>query len=151
MLESKAVKLFASFLVLILMAVFGFGGLPSISESFAQSPPTSINAKHAKPKPAKLQVSVLYPSNGILTPGQPQMVQVSATVQPGTGTPLNEYLLLLKVLKKNGSKVLSDSFHPTEASSVTTFSMGAVAPGQYDVTAELQHGGTTVSRRSESE
>ena len=100
MLVSKAVKLFASFLVLILMAVFGFGGLPSISESFAQSPPPSINAKHAKPKPAKLQVSVLYPSNGILTPGQPQMVQVSATVQPGTGTPLNEYLLTAECAEK---------------------------------------------------
>ena len=113
MLESKAVKLFVSFLVFILMAVFGLSGLPSISESFAQSPPPSINAKHAKTKPAKLQVSVLYPSNGILSPGQPQIVQVSSTVQPGTGTPLNEYLLMLKVQKKNGSKVLSDSFHPT--------------------------------------
>ena len=144
MLESKAVKLFASFLVLILMAVFGFGGLPSISESFAQYPPHSINAKHAKRKPAKLEVSVLYPSNGILSPGQPQIVQVGATVKPSSGTPFNQYLLMLKVRKQNGPKVLSDSFHPTQASSVTTLSMGAVAPGEYELTAELEHGGTTV-------
>ena len=144
MLESKAVKLFASFLVFILTAVFGFGGLPSISESFAQYSPHSINAKHAKRKPAKLEVSVLYPSNGILSPGQPQIVQVGATVQPSSGTPFNQYLLMLKVRKQNGPKVLSDSFHPTQASSVTTLSMGAVAPGEYDLTAELEHGGTTV-------
>ena len=124
--------------------MFGLSGLPSISESFAESPPISLDGTHAKKKPAKLQVSVLYPSDGILAPGQPQVVQVSATVQPRTGTPLSQYLLMLKVLKKNGSKVFSDSFHPTQASSVTTLSMGAVAPGQYDVTAELQGGGTTV-------
>ena len=85
MLESKAVKLFASFLVLILMAMFGLSGLPSISESFAESPPISLDGQHAKKKPAKLQVSVLYPSDGILAPGQPQVVQVSATVRRGPG------------------------------------------------------------------
>lgn len=114
-------------------------------ESFAQDSPFLVSAKHTKRIRARLRVSVLYPSNRILTSGKPQVVQVVETVQPSTGTPLNEYQLVLTLLKHNGLKVLSDSFSPSDTSSVTTLSMDTVAPGEYDLAAELQQNGTTVS------
>ena len=134
-------RLFVPFLVVFWVAVLaGIAG-----ESFAQDSPFLVSAKHTKRIRARLRVSVLYPSNRILTSGKPQVVQVVETVQPSTGTPLNEYQLVLTLLKHNGLKVLSDSFSPSDTSSVTTLSMDTVAPGEYDLAAELQQNGTTVS------
>ncbi len=139
----KAAKLFVSFFVVIATAVFAFGGLPSASEFTSRDGSFSLDAKHPKGTPAQIRMTVLYPSNGILSPGQSQIVQIGNTVQPSPGTLLNEYLLVLK-LKQNGRKVLLDSFHPTQTSSVTALSLEAVAPGKYDLTAELERSGTTV-------
>ncbi len=94
---------------------------------------------------ATLQTSLVYPSDGILIPGQRQIVQIADTVQPSPGIALHTYRLLLKMRRQNGRTVLSDSFHPTHASSVTTFNMREVAPGEYNLTAELHHEGTIVS------
>ena len=93
---SKTVRLPVAFLAVVLTVCAPIG-LLSTSESFAQDRPAK-----AKRTPAGLQVSVLYPADGILTPDQPQMVQVGVTVQPSPGTPLTKYKLLLKMLRHNG-------------------------------------------------
>jgi len=74
---SKAANLFVSFLVLILIVVPGPAAIASTSEPFVQSQPA---AKKAKKTPAAVQVSLIYPANGVLAPNQPQMVQVGVTV-----------------------------------------------------------------------
>src|SRR5208283_1926785 len=142
-LGSKAANLFVSFLVLILIAVFGPGAIASTSEPFVQSlPAAATGAKRAKKTPAAVQVSLIYPANGVLAPNQPQMVQISVTVRPKSGTQLNKYRLQLRVLRTNGKKVLADSVQPTQTSIVTRLNMAAVAPGEYDLTAELEQSGT---------
>jgi hypothetical protein len=108
---------------------------------YAQS---AISAGTSSPA-ATLQTSLVYPSDGILTPGQRQIVRVANTVQPSPGTALHAYRLMLKMRKQNGQMVLSNSFHPTQASTVTTLSMRAVASGEYDLTAELHHEGTVIA------
>ena len=113
--------------------------IASTGEPFVQSQPA---AKKAKKTPAAVQVSLIYPANGVLAPNQPQMVQVGVTVQPKSGTQLNKYRLKLTVLKTNGKKVLADSIQPTQTSLVTTLNMGAVAPGDYEVAAELVQSGS---------
>ena len=139
---SKAANLFVSFLVWILIAVFGPGAIASTSEPFVQSRPATAGAKRAKKTPAAVQVSLIYPANGVLAPNQPQMIQLGVTVQPKSGTQLNKYRLQLKVLRTNGKKVLADSIQPTQTSLVTTLNMGAVAPGDYELAAELVQSGS---------
>ena len=144
MLKLKGAQLFASFFAVILTSVVGFGGLPAASESTSRDSSLSLNAAHAKTPPA-VQVSVLYPTDGILNPGQSQIVQVGITVRPSAGTPLNQCRLLLRMRGQNGRTVLSDSVHPSPSSSVMTLSMGALVPGQYDLTAELKTHGKTLA------
>src|SRR5216684_927427 len=93
------------------------------------------------PQSATLQTSVIYPSDGILAPGQPEMVKIGATVQPSPGTAVHEYRLLLRVRGQNGRTVLSDSFFPSKVYSVAKLNMKNLVPGVYDLTGELhQHG-----------
>ena len=95
--------------------------------------------------PASLQLSVLYPSNGILMPGQSQIVQVAAAIQTPLGTPLSAYRLLLKMRKKDGQTVIRSSFRPDKDSTVAKLSMRSAPAGSYDLTAELRQAGTIVS------
>src|SRR5882762_3362317 len=105
--------------------------------------PASIYAG-TNPPAATLQTSVIYPSDGILAPGQPQMIKIGATVQTSPGTPLHAYKLLLKVRGQNGRTVLSNSFHPTQAYSVAKLNLKDLVPGQYDLTGELRNHGMVV-------
>ena len=102
-----------------------------------------ISSRHAVP--ASLQLSIIYPSNGILTPGQSQVVQVAAAIQPSPGTPIHAYLLMLKVRGQNGNALFANSFNPTKANSLASLNMKQLSPGNYTVTAQLQYNGTSVA------
>ena len=143
MRRSKAARLFVSFLAATLLAVFGSVVFASAAESF-QGTSASLSAKRVKRTPASLQLSVLYPANGILVPGQPQVVTVGITARPAGGIPLSKYKLLLKVLKHNGRKIMSGTSHPTETNSVMTVSMATLKPAEYALSAELERNGRVV-------
>lgn len=145
----KAATPLVWFLTATLMTVFAPAEGRSGSQSFAQDWPTSLAARQTTQTPATLQLSVVYPPNGILSPGQPQILKVGFTIQPSPGTQLHKCRLRLKVLKTNGRKVLADSFRPAAASSVATLNMRAVAPGEYNLVAELEQSGTIVSAAQE--
>ena len=98
-----------------------------------------------KQPPASLQLAIIYPPNGILTPGQSQVVQVAAAIQPSPGTKVRAYRLMLKVHGQNGRTLLSDSFNPTQPDSIATINMKKLLPGDYALTADLQHNGTVVT------
>ena len=102
-----------------------------------------ISSRHAVP--ASLQLSIIYPSNGILTPGQSQVVQVAAAIQPSPGTPIHAYLLMLKVRGQNGNALFANCFNPTKANSLASLNMKQLSPGNYTVTAQLQYNGTSVA------
>src|SRR5271156_3478048 len=112
------------------MALFASAGVASTGQSFSQTLPVFSNAGKVKRKPAVLRVSVPYPSNGIISNGQPQMVQVAFTVEPPAGTPINTYQLVLEMRsKKKGQVVLSASFPLSQANSVTTLNVQNLAEG----------------------
>src|SRR5271170_7120238 len=142
--RSKAARLFVSFLAATLLAVVGSVVFASAAESFLQTSPAPLSAKRVKRTPASLQLSVLYPTNGILVPGQPQLVRIGITARPAGGIPLSKYKLLLKVLKHNGRKIMSGTSHPTETNSVMTVSMAALKPAEYALSAELERNGRVV-------
>ena len=97
------------------------------------------------PPDATLQTSVVYPSDGILAPGQPEIVRIAATVQPSPGIPVHAYRLLLKVRGPGGRTVLSDSLHPDKVYSVATLSTKKLVPDEYDLTVQLRHDGQVVA------
>ena len=66
---SKAAKLLVWFLAVILTAVAAAAGISSAGESSAVT-------DAAKRTPPTIQTALVYPSNGVLVPGQPQMVEV---------------------------------------------------------------------------
>ena len=98
-----------------------------------------------KQSPASLQLAIVYPPNGILTPGQSQVVQVVAAIQPSPGTKVSTYRLMLKVQGQNGRTLVSNSFNPTQSDSLATINMKKLSPGDYALTAQLQHNGTIVT------
>ena len=127
-----------------MLAVLGSALFASAAGSLVQASSPPLSAKRAIRTPASLQVSVLYPNDGILAPGQSQVVKVGVTAQPASGIPLSKYELRLKVLNRNGRTIISGSSYPTETSSVMTISMEALKPAEYALTAELVHNGKVV-------
>jgi hypothetical protein len=95
--------------------------------------------------PASLQLSLVYPSNGVLVPGQSQVVQVAAAIQPSPGTAIHAYLLMVKVHGPNGHTLVVDSFYPSRANPMATLNMKNLVPGDYSLTGELRHNATVVS------
>ena len=91
--------------------------------------------------------SLVYPSNGILMPGQSQVVQVAAAIQPSPGTPIHAYLLMLKVRDQKGNALFVNSFYPTQSDSLAGLNMKKLSPGAYTVTAQLQYNGTSLALR----
>jgi hypothetical protein len=142
--RNKAARPFVSFFAATLLAVFGSALFASASGSFVQASSAPLSGKRAIRTPASLQLSVVYPDDGILAPGQSEVVKVGVTAQPASGIPLSKYELRLKVLNRNGRTIISGSSYPTETSSVMTISMEALKPAEYALTAELVHNGKVV-------
>ena len=90
---SKVAQRCGSILTSILMAaVFAAVIVSWTGKSFAGEPEVSSDAK-SKTGGSGLQVSLLYPANGVLGSNQTQMIQVGVTVTPKTGTSLGSYRL----------------------------------------------------------
>lgn len=115
-------------IVLVVASVYAYAGVSARKQS-----------------PASLQLAIVYPPNGILTPGQSQVVQVVAAIQPSPGTKVSTYRLMLKVQGQNGRTLVSNSFNPTQSDSLATINMKKLSPGDYALTAQLQHNGTIVT------
>ena len=105
---SKVAGWCGSILTSILMAaVFAAVIVSWAGESFAGEPEVSSDAK-VKAGASGLQVSLLYPPNGVLGSNQAQMIQVGVTVTPSPGTSLGSYRLLLKMRAPSGhTRILS--------------------------------------------
>ena len=145
--EQKRKKKFTALVVLILTAVF-IAGVSSSGNSLAQdsSPSQDTKTKGAKtnrtaPGP---QISVVYPSNGVLTPGEPQIIQVAVTVHPAPSAPLNAYRVLLKMRRHNAQTVVYDYFYLKQASSVLTLNIKKLPAAAYDLIAKLERDATAV-------
>ncbi len=99
----------------------------------------------AQNPPASLQLSLVYPSNGILMPGQSQVVQVAAAIQPPPGIPIHAYRLMIKVRRRNGSALLCNSFYPTKPNSLAKLDLKNLLPGDYALTAQLDQNGSVIT------
>jgi hypothetical protein len=140
----KAVKLFASFIALLLIAVFGTVAVASASESFAGQPAASSAASENAALP-RFQVSVLYPIGGVLVPGQQQLVKLGVTVTPSLGTSLRSYKLLLKMCRPGGPSLIFRYVAVAKSYFVETLNVSRLAPADYDLVTKLQYDGSLVS------
>ena len=126
---SKVVQRCGSILTSILMAaVFAAVIVSWTGKSFAGEPEVSSDAK-SKAGGSGLQVSLLYPANGVLGSNQTQMIQVGVTVTPKTGTSLGSYRLMLKMRTPSGHLAFSQQFRVTKAYSVLTVNAQQVGAG----------------------
>ena len=102
---SKVAGWWVSFFTSVLMAVVFAAVVVSLAgESFAGEPEVSSDAKVKKGGTSGLQVSLLYPANGVLQSNQSQMVQVGVTVTPKPGTSLGSYRLQMKMRAPSGHR-----------------------------------------------
>src|ERR1700689_20175 len=142
---SKVAQRCGSILTSILMAAFFAAVIVSCTgKSFAGEPEVSSDAK-SKAGASGLQVSLIYPPNGVLGSNQTQMIQVGVTVTPRTGTSLGSYRLMLKMRAPSGHVAFSQQFRVTKAYSVLTLNAQKLAPARYSLTTKLVRNGTKLT------
>ena len=143
---SKVAGWWVSFFTSVLMAVVFAAVVVSLAgESFAGEPEVSSDAKVKKGGTSGLQVSLLYPANGVLQSNQSQMVQVGVTVTPKPGTSLGSYRLQMKMRAPSGHVAFSQQFRVNNAYSVLTLNASKLAPAQYSLTTKLVRKGTNLN------
>ena len=143
--RSKVAARYLSILTSILMAaVFAAVIVSWAGESFAGEPEVSPDAK-VKTGGSGLQVSLIYPPNGVLGSNQAQMIQLGVTVTPQPGTSLGSYRLLLKMRAPSGHTAFYHHFRVTGAYSVLTLNARKLAPAHYSLTTKLVRNGTDLT------
>ena len=143
---SKVAGWWVSFFTSVLMAVVFAAVVVSLAgESFAGEPEVSSDAKVKKGGTSGLQVSLLYPANGVLQSNQSQMVQVGVTVTPKPGTSLGSYRLQMKMRAPSGHVAFSQQFRVNNAYSVLTLNASKLAPAQYSLSTKLVRKGTNLN------
>jgi len=97
----------------------------------------------ATPTPAapSLQMSLVYPTNGVLNVGGPETIQAQVTVGPPPSMPINKYRVVIAVTNSKGRVVRHHAFHPVANQSIANLDMKSVPAGSYNVTAEVFHHG----------
>lgn len=119
-----------------------------ISSSYAQIQQES--KPQSTPLPASLDVTVLYPSDGILKLGQSQLVRANITIGPPPGVPAHNYRLVTTIHNAVGNVVRSHSYHPAHTQSVGNVTMRGLSPGDYTFSVELYSGTTMVAQSRSS-
>src|SRR5580692_9140525 len=143
---SKVAGWWVSFFTSVLMAVVFAAVVVSLAgESFAGEPEVSSDAKVKKGGTSGLQVSLLYPANGVLQSNQSQMVQIGVTVTPKPGTSLGSYRLQMKMRAPSGHVAFSQQFRVNNAYSVLTLNASKLAPAQYSLSTKLVRKGTNLN------
>src|SRR5208337_1270290 len=142
---SKVAGRWVSIFTSILMAAVFAAVIVSLAgESFAGEPEVSSDAR-VKAGASGLQVSLVYPPNGVLGSNQVQIVQVGVTVTPSPGTSLGSYRLLLKMRAPSGHTAFYQHFRVTKAYSVLTLNARKLAPARYSLTTKLVRNGTDLT------
>ena len=92
-----------------------------------------------------MQVSLLYPSDGILVPGQQQVVRLGVTVAPSSGISPRSYKLLLKMRGPKGRTVIYRYFSLAGSDSVVTLNVRQLLPATYNLMAKSAPGGNPMT------
>ena len=91
----------------------------------------------ATPAAPTLQMSMVYPANGVLNPGSPQSIQAEITVGSPPGVPIHKYKVVIPVRNAQGRVVRNRSYRPSVPRFLATIAMKKVPPGDYNVSADL--------------
>jgi hypothetical protein len=141
-----ALKHLPVFLLTILLITVA--GLPRSASSYAE---VQQDARPVStPVPASLDVTLVYPSDGVVRPGMRQVVRASITIGPPAGTPTRNYLVVTKISDTAGTVVRTHAYHPKAAQSMGQVSMLHVPPGDYTFSTELYSAGTMVAQSGSS-
>lgn len=95
---------------------------------------TSANASRRAPT---LQMSLVYPADGVLNPGSPESIEVEITVGSLPAVPIHRYKVVVRVRNADGRVVQSGSYRLSAPQFPASIAMEKVPPGNYDVSADL--------------
>jgi hypothetical protein len=123
--------------VLGLTRISSASELSSVRRSQASATPT--------PTAPTLQMSLVYPANGILNPGGSETIQAALTVGPASAVPIHKYRAVIGVRNAKGRVVRNSSYRPSATQFLAAIGMKHVPPGDYYVTADLYHNGEIVA------
>ena len=117
-------------------------GLISISSAAEFSTMRRAQAS-ASPTPAapSLQMSLVYPTNGVLNSGSSETIQAAITVGPPPSVAVQKYRVVVAVRDAKGRVVRHHAFHPVANQSMANLDMKDVPAGSYNVSAEVYHRG----------
>lgn len=123
--------------------------LSRASSSYAQSQQRNSRPQ-STPAPASLDVKVMYPSDGILSPGKSQVVRASITIGAPRDVPVNKYRVVTRIRDANGNPLRSHAYHPAKVQSIGQVGMGGLPPGDYIFSTELYSAGTMIAQSGTS-
>ena len=95
---------------------------------------TSASASRRNPT---LQMSLVYPANGVLNPGSPESIEVEITVGSLPAVQIHRYKVVIRVRNADGLTVGNRSYRLSAPQSLASIDMQKVPPGNYDVSADL--------------
>ncbi|MHB8383558.1 MAG: hypothetical protein ACYDC3_14620, partial [Candidatus Binataceae bacterium] len=115
-------------LAIILASVLSIlPGLINISSAADLSSMRRAQAS-ASPTPAapSLQMSLVYPPDGVLNAGGPQTIQAQVTVSPPPSMTINKYRVVVAVTNSKGRVVRRHRFRPSANQSMASLDMKSV-------------------------
>ena len=125
--------------------VLGLTGISSASELSAVRR-TQASATPT-PVPPILQMSLVYPTNGVLNPGSPETIQAAITLGRPPSVPVHKCSVVIAARNASGRVVRNSSYRPSATQFLAAIAMEKVPPGDHYVTAELYHNGEIVAER----
>ena len=99
------------------------------------------------PAAPSLQMSLVYPADGVLNPGSPESIQAEITVDPAPTIPIHKYRVAVGLRDSSGRVVRNRSYRPSAPQFLATIAMKNVPPGDYSVNADLYNQKTIVAQR----
>lgn len=102
------------------------------------------------PSQASLNVTVLYPSDGTLFPGERQLVQASVAIDAPLGVAPHDYVVETQLQNTDGKVVRRRQYRPASFQSLSKIGLRYLPPGNYTFSTGLYYGGTLVAQSAAS-
>jgi hypothetical protein len=111
---------------------------------------SSVRNPHASatdtPGTSSFQMSLVYPSDGVLTADGPEKIEAAITIAPPPSGPVQKYRVMIRVRNAGGKVVRNRSYHPGGAHSLAAVTMNKLPAGQYNVVADLYSQNSVIAK-----
>jgi hypothetical protein len=111
---------------------------------------SSVRNPHASaavtPGTSSFQMSLVYPSDGVLTADGPEKIEAAITIAPPPSGPVQKYRVVIRVRNAGGKVVRNRSYHPGGTHSLAAVTMNKLSAGQYNVVADLYSQNSVIAK-----